>query len=281
MQGNMNNPVIKIDLGTVQETLMLPLWARAREAEKDNPVVCDTYARNILERIDYDFSRIEDGPAADHQGVWAIRAYNFDNIIEAFIENTSRSVVVNIGAGLDTTFQRVDEGTVVWINIDLPDVVALRQKLISDSEREMTIAKSIFDFTWIDDISRWTKGRSILFMAAGVLCYFEAREVEILFRKLAETFPSSHVIFDAMSRFVAWGANREIIKNSRFDTSTLIKWPLKRASDLQKWVDTIKVVAEYPMLSRVPARNGFSKKEIAQIKITGLFRLYNMIHVQL
>ena len=260
---------------------MLPLWARARETEKDDPVVCDTYARNIVGKVDYDFSRIEDGPAADHQGVWAIRAYNFDSIIEAFLENKSRSVVVNIGAGLDTTFQRVDEGKVLWINIDLPDVVALRQKLIPDSEREMTIAKSIFDFTWIDVLSQWTKGRSILFMAAGVLCYFEAREVEILFRKLAETFPSSHVIFDAMSRFVAWGTNREIMKNSGFDASTLIKWHLKRASDLRKWVDTIKVVEEYPMLSRVPARNGFSKKEIAQIKIVGLFRLYNMIHVQL
>ena len=277
----MNNPAIKIDLGEVQETLMLPLWARARETEKDNPVVYDTYAKNIVERIDYDFSRIEDGPAADHQGVWAIRAYNFDSIIEAFIENTNRSVVVNIGAGLDTTFQRVDEGTVRWINIDLPDVVALRQRLIPDSEREMTIARSIFDFTWIDAISQWTQGRSILFMAAGVLCYFEAREVEILFRKLAKTFPSAHVTFDAMSRLVAWGTNREILKKSGFDPSTLIKWHLKRASDLRKWVDTINVIEEYPMLSRLPARNGFSKMEIAQIKIVGIFRLYNMIHVQI
>ena len=277
----MNNPAIKIDLGVVQETLILPLWARARETEKDNPVEWDTYAKNIVEKIDYDFSWIEDGPAADHQGVWAIRAYNFDSIIEAFIENTNRSVVVNIGAGLDTTFQRVDEGTVRWINIDLPDVVALRQGLIPDSEREMTIAKSIFDFTWIDDISRWTQGRSILFMAAGVLCYFEAQEVEILFRKLAETFPSSHFIFDAMSRFVAWGTNRDILKKSGFDPSTLIKWHLKKASDLRKWVDTINVIEEYPMLSRLPARNGFSKMEIAQIKIVGLFRLYNMIHVQI
>ena len=150
---------------------MLPLWARARETEKNNPIVCDTYAKKIVETIDYDFSQIEEGHMADHQGVWAIRAYNFDNIIETFLANNSRAVVVNIGAGLDTTFQRVDEGTVLWINIDLPDVVALRQKLIPDSEREMTIAKSIFDFTWIDDISRWTKGRSILFMAAGVYMF--------------------------------------------------------------------------------------------------------------
>ena len=160
-------------------------------------------------------------------------------------------------------------------------MVALRQRLIPDSEREMTIAKSIFDFTWVDVVSRWATGRPILFMAAGVLCYFEAREVEILFRKLAEAFPSSHVIFDAMSWFVAWGTNRQIMKNSGFDASTLIRWHLKRASDLRKWIDTIKVVEEYPMLSRVQASNGLSRKEMVQIKIVGLFRLYNMMHVRL
>ena len=226
----MNNPDIKIDLGQVQETLMLPLWARAQEAEKDNPVICDTYAKDIIQRIDYDFSQIEESHMADNQGVWAIRAYNFDNIVKAFLANNTSAVVVNLGAGLETTFQRVDEGAVLWINIDLPDVVALRRKLIPDSERETTIAKSILDFTWTDDISRLANGRSIMFMAAGVLCYFEPRENEILFRKLAETYPASHVIFDSMSWLPAWGSNREVrksMKNSEMDSSTLIKWHLK------------------------------------------------------
>ena len=280
----MNIQDIKIDLGQVQETLMLPLWARAREAEKDNPVIYDTYAKEIVERIDYDFSQIEESHMADNQGVWAIRAYNFDNIVTEFITNNRNAVVVNFGAGLETTFQRVDEGTVQWINIDLPDVVALRQKLIPDSEREMTIAKSIFDFTWIDDVSRLTIGRPVMFMAAGVLCYFEAREVETLFLKLAETYPSSHLIFDSMSWLPAWGSNREIKKSMKqgdMDTSTLIKWHLKKASGLRKWVEPIKIIEEYPMLSKVPAKNGFNIKELLQIKIVSLFRFYNMIHVQI
>ncbi len=275
----MSRQAVKIELGSVQETLLLPLWARARETEKDNPIVYDSYAKRMIDSIDYDFSQIEDSPAADHQGVWAIRAYHFDNIAKGFLAHNDRTVVVNIGAGLDTTFQRIGEGGGIWINIDLPDVAALRQKLIPDSEREMTIAKSVFDFTWMDDIAQWTKGRSVLFMAAGVLCYFEAHEVEMLFRKLAEVYPSSHVVFDSMSRFVAWGTNREILKKSKLDA--LVKWPLKRASDLREWVDTIEIVEEFPMLSRVPIKNDFSKKEIIQIKIVGLFRFYNMIHVQL
>ncbi|MCP4545260.1 MAG: class I SAM-dependent methyltransferase [bacterium] len=280
----MSNRDIKIDVGQVQETLMLPLWARAREAEKSNPIVCDTLAKNIIERIDYDFSRIEESHMAEHQGVWAIRAYNFDNIVKEFLANNSRAVVVNFGAGLETTFQRVDEGTVLWINIDLPDVAALRQKLIPDSERETTIAKSILDLTWTDDISRLTQGRPTMFMAAGVLCYFDAREIEILFRKLAATYPSSHVVFDSMSWLPAWGSNREIkrcMESGEADSSTLIKWHLKRASGLRKWVDSIRTVEEYPMLSRVPARNDFNKRETLQIRIVGLFRFYNMIHVQL
>ncbi len=285
----MNNQRVKVDLGLVQETLMLPLWARARETDKDNPIVSDIHAKNIVESIDYDFTRIEKGHLADHQSVWAIRTYNFDNITKAFLADNSRAVVINIGAGLDTTFQRIDNGTVIWINIDLPDVVAMRQKLIQeklipDLEREITIAKSIFDFTWIDDISRWTEGRSILFMAAGVLMYFNAREVEILFCKLAEIYPLSHLIFDSMSWLPAWGSNREIkkiMKSGKMDASPLIKWHLKRASSLKKWVDTLKIIEEYPMLSKFPTRNDFTRKQIWQIKIVSLFRFYNMIHVQL
>lgn len=272
---------IKIDLGAVQQTLILPLWARAKEMEKKNPIVYDTYARDIVARIDYDFSKIEAGQVADHQIVWAIRAYNFDTIIKAFLAHNSSTIVVNIGAGLDTTFQRIDNGSVLWINLDLPDVVALRNRLIPDSEREITIAKSVFDFTWMDDIVQQKKGRSILFMAAGVLCYFEAHHVEILFRKIAEAYSSAHVIFDSFAWFTAWGTNKKIMKDSGMDSSAIIRWHLKKASRLKRWVDTIKVIEEYPMLSRVPVRNDLSKRIILGLRIASLFRLYNMVHVQL
>jgi len=277
----MRDQDFKIDLGAVQETLLIPLWARAKDAQKNDPIVGDSYARDIVARIDYDFSKFETRYMENHQLVWPIRAYNFDNCVRRFLSNNSNAVVINIGAGLDTTFKRVDNGSVLWINIDLPDVAALRQRLIPDSKREMTIAKSIFDFTWIDDIAQQTKGRSILFMAAGVLCYFEASEVEVLFRKLADAFPSAHVLFDAMSRFTVWISNRKVLRESRMDSSALLKWHLKKASHLRRWVDTIKVIEEYPMFSRVPIKDDWSKKLIRDIKIAGRLRLYNMIHVQL
>jgi O-methyltransferase involved in polyketide biosynthesis len=273
---------IKIDLGAVQETLMLPLWARAKETEKENPILRDTYAQDIVARIDYDFSKLEALLTDEmHQMSFPVRAYNFDHTISDFLEHNGSGMVVNIGAGLDTTFQRVDNGNVLWVNIDLPDVAALRQKLIPDSEREITIAKSVFDFTWIDDMAQQKKGRSIMFLGAGVFYYFSAQEVETLFRRLAHAYPSAHVVFDSMSWFTAWGTNRTTMKESGMDSSAIIKWHLKKASHLKKWVDTITVIEEYPVLSRVPPQNDWSRKVIWGLKIAGWFCLYNMIHVQL
>jgi len=277
----MNDQDLKIDLGAVAETLVIPLWARAKDAEKKDPILNDTYAKDIVAKIDYDFSKIETKYMENHQLVWTIRAYNFENCVREFLENKNNAMVINIGAGLDTTFKRVDNGSVLWINIELPDVAALRQKLIPDSEREITIAKSVFDFTWIDDISQQTKDRSLLFMAAGVLCYFEPDEVETLFRKLADAYPSAHVLFDAMSRFTVWFSNRAIIKKSGMDSSARLKWHLKRASSLRRWVDTIKIIDEYPMFSRVPLKTDWSKKLIRDIKIAGRLHLYQMVQVQL
>ena len=272
---------IKFDLSSVQETLVLPLWARAKEAEKDDPILCDHFAQEIVERIDYDFSKIKTEHLESHQLVWPLRAYVFDDTVSTFLDMNRNAVVINIGAGLDTTFQRVDNGRVLWINIDLPDVADLRQKLIPDSEREITIARSVFDFAWIDDIARHTEGRSILFIAAGVLCYFTPSENEDLFRKLADTYPSAYLAFDAMSWLTAWGTNRDLMKKSGFDKSALIKWHIKRASRLRKWVDSIKIVEEYPMFSRAPVKKDWSRKVLWGMWVSDRLRLYKMIHIQL
>ena len=280
-KSSMKEKDITIALGAVEETLVLPLWARARDAETDDPVLNDRHAKDIVAKIDYDFSKIETTYMENHQLVWTIRAYQFEKCVREFLGNINDAVVINIGPGLDTTFKRVDNGSVFWINIELPDVAALRQKLIPDSEREKTIAKSLFDFTWMDDIAPYIKARPMLFMAAGVLCYFEPKEIEMFFKKLADAYPSAHVLFDAMSWFTVWFSNRAILKKSRMDSSARLKWHLKRASHLRRWVDTIKIVEEYPMFSRVPIKESWSKKLKRDIKIAGRLRLYSMVHIQL
>jgi len=233
--------------------------------------------------IEYDFSKIEAEPeiANNQQLGWAIRAYNFDLVVSKFLEQYEKVIVINIGAGLDTTFQRVDNESVLWINIDLPDVAALRLKLVPNSTREMNIGKSIFDFSWIDDISHLTKQSIILFMAAGVLFYFDRFEVKTLFDKLNSTYPKAHFVFDAISSKL-WVilTNWTIMRKSGLKSEARLKWHLKKASKLRKWIDNINIVAEYSMFSKIPLIEGLNKKLNRDLRIAKHINIYNIFHIQ-
>jgi O-methyltransferase involved in polyketide biosynthesis len=273
----------KINLGPIQETLLLPLWARAKETEKEKPIIRDLNARDIISSIDYDFSKIEAEPeiANNQQLMWAIRAFNFDAIVSKFLNQYEKVIVINIGAGLDTTFQRVDNGSVLWINIDLPDVAALRIKLIPNSTREITIGKSIFDFSWIDDILHLTKQSTILFIAAGVLFYFDRIEVKTLFNKLNSAYPKAHFVFDAISS-KSWVTltNWAIMRKSGLRSEVRLRWYLNKASKLSNWIDNIKVIDEYSMFSRIPLMEGLSKKLNRDLMIAKHINIYNIFHIQ-
>ena len=52
---------ISVELGDVQKTLFLPLWGRAKETLKDKPRLVDSLSVEIVNNIDYDFSKLEEG----------------------------------------------------------------------------------------------------------------------------------------------------------------------------------------------------------------------------
>jgi O-methyltransferase involved in polyketide biosynthesis len=49
------NSKVKIELGEIQKTLLIPLFGRAREYEEPAPLVKDKFAQEIVENIDYDW----------------------------------------------------------------------------------------------------------------------------------------------------------------------------------------------------------------------------------
>ena len=63
------------------------------------------------------------------------RAKEFDDKIRAFITEHPRASVINLGAGLDTTFYRVDNGLVQWYDLDFPDVIGIREQLLPPTDR--------------------------------------------------------------------------------------------------------------------------------------------------
>ena len=107
----MSNNDIPI-LGGVQETMLGPLWARATYGEIYPDILNDPKAAQIIKEIKYDFSKIQ-----EYLDEWRalgllVRAKSFDKALINYIANHPDATVVNIGAGLDTTFYRTDNGTI-------------------------------------------------------------------------------------------------------------------------------------------------------------------------
>jgi len=235
-----------ITVGKVQQTLLLPLWGRAKESQKANPLLVDDAARKLIDRIAYDFSQMEKGLDEISQLGWIFRCINIDRTIQQFLKRHPKATVVNIGCGLDTTFERVDNGALRWYDLDLPDVIDLRNRLIPPTGRRRHIASSAFDTGWFDEII--VKDR-VFFIAAGVLYYFDEEEIKKLFLDMADRFPGGEIIFDATSPFGVKMANRMVVKRSGMDEESFLKWGLRGAHYIEQWDKRLQVVDTYPYFS--------------------------------
>ena len=122
--------------GSVEWTMLCMLYLRACESQLANSVLGDHFAAQDVARIDYDFKRIHRiiRPAINQFGV-ALRGAQVDAWITDYLNGHPDAVVLHLGCGLHSRAFRlaVPEG-VRWFDIDLPQVIALRRKLYSESE---------------------------------------------------------------------------------------------------------------------------------------------------
>ncbi|UFP93844.1 class I SAM-dependent methyltransferase [Gloeobacter morelensis] len=191
--------LIKVQLGTVQETLLITLWARAEESRSPAPVLHDETSVRIRQSIDYDFGRL--AQAQGTQVGVCVRGWLFDRWVERFMTEHPDGTVVEIGAGLNTRFERTDNGRVRWFDLDLPDAMALRRQFFEDTDRRRSIAASVLDTDWIAAVKAAGSGPT-LFVAEGVLMYLEKAQVQRVFALLEEHFAGALFAFDSMSPFM-------------------------------------------------------------------------------
>ncbi|MDC7124504.1 MAG: class I SAM-dependent methyltransferase, partial [Spirochaetales bacterium] len=142
---------MKLPSGNVSETLFVPLWGRAESSKKYPSLLDDKESIRIVESSNYDFSKVNSS-SEYYCLASAIRAANFDRELREYINAHPEASIVSIGSGLDTTFFRVDNGKIFWYDLDLPEIIELRKKYVTDNERIKMIAGSCFDYEWISRV---------------------------------------------------------------------------------------------------------------------------------
>ena len=190
-----------IEKNTVQETLVIPLFGRLVCSEHYPELFSDPEAKRICDCLDYDFAekrrRMESAVGLFGALEVAQRQYDLRCEVETYLQTHPRAAVVNLGCGLDDTFRKCDNGLCHGYNIDLPDVIAVRNELLSAGERERNIACDLNDPRWMDEID---SSNGAVFFAAGVFYYFRTEDVRKLFSGMAERFPGSVLAFDSCNR---------------------------------------------------------------------------------
>lgn len=227
---------------TVAETLLIPLYMRAKESRRTgNRIIEDKEAERMVDSIEYDYSKF-DNAKMSAVGC-AVRCWYLDNVVREFVKSHVNPVVVNVGCGLDARFQRttstLSEG--YFYSLDLPEVITLRAKLLPETKREEYISASLFDTEWMEQLKSKHPEASFLFVMEGVLMYFTEKEVKGLFNNMANSFPGSEVWFDACGTFVVKNSDKhDAIKK----VDAKFKWGINNGRDMEKWDERLTLIKQ-------------------------------------
>jgi O-methyltransferase involved in polyketide biosynthesis len=237
------NEKLSTSLSGVPETLLIPLYTRAVESQRPDAIIKDDKAIELVTQMSLDFDRVRQIKMNELlQVMRIIFTREFDSYARKFINRHADAVVVHIGCGLDSRFERVDNGQVEWYDLDLPEVIELRRKLIGgECERYHLLACSVLENDWLETLKKYSQ-RPILFLAETVFVYFIESQVKSLVLKLRDHFPGAELVFDGWRPFEVWIGNR-YLSNSPY--AGLMHWSLWNGQEFEGWGDGIHLLGAW------------------------------------
>jgi len=223
-----------IQLGTVQETLLVPLYLRALESRRKRPILDDPKAIEMVGAIDWDFQRF----GQRWRGIsCCLRSAMFDAWVADFLRDHPDGTVVEIGCGLNTRFERLDNGRVNWFDLDLPDVVELRRRFFTDTERRTTLAASALEPEWIETVRR--SPGPYFFVAETVFIYLEERQVKAALSQITHNFPDAGIAFDTASRKAVDNGNKDFVRRKM---AVRFTWACQDPREIERWSIGLRLV---------------------------------------
>lgn len=265
-----------IQLTGVQETLLLPLWGRAMETKKTNPLLVDKTAVRIIESIDYDFSIIEKKTNPLSCASWIARSLYFDSKIKAFLEAHPDGSVINVGCGLDTTYERVNNQQGRWYELDFPEVIDVRKQYIKEDSGRQFLPYSVFDEAWYDQIEN---KKQVFIMIAGVIYYFNEEQVRNLFLQISQKFETSEAAFDYSSKRGVRIANKKVIDDGGMDQSAYLQWGIEDIREIEKWSGSLHVVHNMKMFAEHKKKFPITKR--LGMMISDALSVMSLAHVKI
>jgi len=186
-------------LTPVEQTAFLTVYARALDSRWRRPILGDRLADEVVGRIDYDFAGL--GVQASVVCQTALRAKMLDDRVRDFVHKHHDAVVVDLGAGLDSGFYRVDPPpSVDWYSVDLPGILALRDEALPTNPHSHSVPVSLAEKHWPETIPG---DRPTMLIADGLFAFLPEPVIVGIFRRITDHFSTGEFAFNDYGR-IGW-----------------------------------------------------------------------------
>jgi O-methyltransferase involved in polyketide biosynthesis len=257
------------ELSPVEQTALLTLYARALDSRWRRPILGDTLADDVANKIDYDFGALGVPAAVVCQS--SLRAKMLDERVRTFTSEHPDAVVVDLGAGVDTGVFRVSPpATVDWYSVDLPRVIALRDRVMPSGQGH-SVAASVADHNWPDAIPA---DRPAMVIADGLFAFLSKPVIIDVFRRITEHFRSGEVAFNDYGR-IGWFSRVAVkLAPQQMFSSVGGQWGCAGFKDAwvpESWNPRLKLVEE-ASLAHAPEVDLFPGWIRLATKVSGRFK---------
>lgn len=225
------------------ETMLIPLWARAVETQKkEGSLLYDSWAVELVNKLDYDFSKFKN--AKGSQAGTVVRGAILDREVGKFIQQHPNAVCINIACGLCTRFYRLDNGQIEWYNLDLPEVIETRRKLIPPHNHEHLIGQSFLDESWPEKVR--VEGRPVVIIMEGVCMYLTEAQMRKTLAIFGKAFPHSELFLEIMVPFML---KMQKYHDSVDTAKTPFLWAVQSGKDILPLASKLNHLNEWDLYS--------------------------------
>jgi O-methyltransferase involved in polyketide biosynthesis len=195
----------------------------------------------------------------------------FDRWTLQFLREHPSGTVVEIGSGLNTRSERLDNGRLHWFDLDLPEVIELRRQFLPDCERRKTLAASVLDAGWMETVRACPA--PYLFVAETVFIYLEEADVKSALAQIARNFPGAGIALDTGSRRAVTGGNKDFVRRKM---AARFAWACDDPRTIESWNIGLRLIESLPLTDVPdPLRSRLS------LPVRASFRLLNSLFPKL
>jgi O-methyltransferase involved in polyketide biosynthesis len=261
-------------LQNVSETALLTLFCRAYETGSKNPVIQDRKALEIVNTLShsYNFSKFLKSRNFKYNALlMSLRMRRFDLYVQQFVKQNPDGIVVNLGCGMDTRYDRLDNGHMEWYDLDLPEVIKIRNNFFKETDRYHMISTSVLDYNWTSIIM--CKNKPVIIIAEGLLEYLHENEVKQLILKLQDTFPGCELVCEVINnkwaKLMQKGGlyARSFRRKNHLEKGVIFNWGIQKSEELEHWNSGIQFIDDWTFFDD-------HEKKMGWIRIFGKIKLF-------